>query len=52
MNFEQMKSFVSIAKTGSFSVSARERYISQPTISNHLKKLEEGRAYGEGDSIS
>ncbi|GFI51357.1 HTH-type transcriptional regulator TdfR [Lachnospiraceae bacterium] len=41
MNFEQMKSFVSIAKTGSFSVSARERYISQPTISNHLKMLED-----------
>lgn len=41
MNLEQMKSFVSIAKTGSFSVSAKERYISQPAISNHLKMLED-----------
>lgn len=41
MNFEQMKSFVSIAKTGNFSVSAKMRFISQPTISNHLKMLEE-----------
>lgn len=41
MNFEQIKSFLSVARTGNFSVSAKERFISQPAISNQLKALEE-----------
>lgn len=40
MNFEQIKSFLSVAKTGNFSMAAKERYLSQPTISNQLKMLE------------
>ncbi|MGN0406526.1 MAG: LysR family transcriptional regulator [Bariatricus sp.] len=41
MNFEQIKSFVSVARTGSYSQAAKERYISQPAISNQIKSLEE-----------
>lgn len=40
MNFEQIKSFLSVARTGNFSQAAKERYLSQPTISNQLKLLE------------
>lgn len=41
MNFEQIKSFLSVAKTGNFSQAAKERFISQPTISNQMRMLEE-----------
>ena len=41
MNFEQLKSFVSVAKTGSYSQAAKERYISQPAISSQMRSLEE-----------
>ena len=41
MNLEQIKSFVSVAKTGNYSAAAKERYISQPAISNQIKALEE-----------
>lgn len=41
MNFEQIKSFMSVAKNGSFSSSAKERFLSQPTISNQIRQLEE-----------
>lgn len=40
MNFEQLKSFICVAKMKSFSEAAKERYVSQPTISNQLKALE------------
>lgn len=41
MNFEQIKSFLSVARTGNFSQAAKERFISQPTISNQMRMLEE-----------
>lgn len=41
MNFEQVKSFISVAETGNFSTSARQRFLSQPTISNQIRQLEE-----------
>lgn len=40
MNLEQIKSFISVAKTGNYSAAAKERYISQPGISNQIKTLE------------
>lgn len=40
MNFEQIKSFLSIEKAGNFSAAAKERYLSQPAISKQLKMLE------------
>ncbi len=41
MNLEQIKSFVCVAKTGSYSAAAKERYISQPAVSNQIKALED-----------
>lgn len=41
MNLEQMKSFLSVANTGSYSAAAKERFLSQPAISNQMKMLEE-----------
>ena len=41
MNLEQIKSFVSVAKTGNYSTAAKERFITQPAISNQIKALEE-----------
>ena len=41
MNLEQVKSFISIANTGSYSAAAKERFLSQPAISNQMKMLED-----------
>lgn len=41
MNLEQIKSFISVAKTGNYSTAAKERFITQPAISNQIKALEE-----------
>ena len=41
MNFEQIRSFISVAKHGSYSTAAKERYISQPAISHQIRGLEE-----------
>ena len=41
MNFEQIKSFMSVANTGNYSAAAKERFITQPAISNQIKGLEE-----------
>lgn len=41
MNFDQLKSFVSVANTGSYSQAAKEQFISQPAISSQMKSLEE-----------
>ena len=41
MNLEQVKSFISVANTGSYSAAAKERFLSQPAISNQMKMLEE-----------
>lgn len=40
MDFKQLESFISIVKYNSFSKAARELYLSQPTISNHIQNLE------------
>lgn len=40
MNFEQIKTFLSVAKTGNFSLTAKERFLTQPTISNQIRQLE------------
>lgn len=40
MDFRQLESFVSIAKYKSFSKAARELYLTQPTLSNHIQILE------------
>ncbi|MBQ0078318.1 MAG: LysR family transcriptional regulator [Eubacterium sp.] len=41
MDFKQLQSFVAVAKYQSFSVAAEKLFISQPTISTHIKLLEE-----------
>ena len=41
MNFEYLKSFIAVANTGCYSIAAKERFISQPAISNQMKTLEE-----------
>lgn len=41
MNLEQIKSFLSVANTGSYSAAAKERFLSQPAISNQMKMLED-----------
>lgn len=41
MNLEQIRSFISVAKTGNYSAAAKERFISQPAICNQIRKLEE-----------
>ena len=41
MDFKQLQSFVAVAKYKSFSVAAEKLFISQPTISTHIKLLEE-----------
>lgn len=41
MDFRQIDSFLMIAKLGNFSRAAKELYLTQPTISNHIKSLEE-----------
>ncbi len=40
MDFRQLESFISIAKHKSFSKAAREMYLTQPTLSNHIQILE------------
>lgn len=40
MNLNHIKSFISIVKNKNFSKAANELYITQPTISNHINKLE------------
>lgn len=40
MDFRQLESFIAIAKNKSFSKAAKELYLTQPTISNHIQTLE------------
>ncbi len=40
METDQLKSFISVASTLSFSEAARRNYISQPAISHHIESLE------------
>lgn len=41
MDFKQLQSFVAVAKYKSFSTAAEMLFISQPTISTHIRLLEE-----------
>ena len=41
MDLKQLRSFVAVAQSGSFSRSAEELYLSQPSISTHIRNLEE-----------
>lgn len=40
MEFRQIEAFCAIVEWGSFSEAAKHLYISQPTVSSHLQKLE------------
>lgn len=41
MNHNQLKYVISVAENGSFSKAAKELYITQPSLSNQIKALEE-----------
>lgn len=41
MEFKQLHSFVAVVKYNSFSKAAEKLYISQPTISTHIRQIEE-----------
>ena len=41
MDFKQLQSFVAVAKYKSFSVAAEKLFLSQPTVSTHIRLLEE-----------
>ena len=41
MDFKQLRSFVAVADCGSFTQAAAHLYTSQPTISAHIRQLEE-----------
>lgn len=41
MEFKQLQSFVEVVKWKSFTKAASQLYISQPTISTHIRQLEE-----------
>ena len=40
METDQLKSFISVASTQSFSKAAKRNYVSQPAISHHIESLE------------
>ncbi|MGM9618509.1 MAG: selenium metabolism-associated LysR family transcriptional regulator [Oscillospiraceae bacterium] len=41
MDFKQLQSFVAVIKYNSFTEAAKRLYVSQPTISTHIRMLEE-----------
>lgn len=41
MDFKQLQSFVTVARCGSFTQAAQKLFISQPTVSAHVRTLEE-----------
>ena len=41
MEFKQLESFRAVVKYQSFTRAAKSLYISQPTISSHIRELEE-----------
>ena len=41
MEFKQLEAFVAVVEYGSFSEAARRLYLTQPTISSHIRTLEE-----------
>lgn len=40
MEFKQLEAFVAVVDYGSFSEAARRLYLTQPTISAHIRALE------------
>ena len=40
MDFKQLEAFVAVVDYGSFSEAARRLYLTQPTISAHIRALE------------
>ena len=42
MEFKQLQSFVAVVDYGSFTRASEKLFISQPTISTHIRQLEEG----------
>ena len=45
MEFKQLEAFVAVVDYGSFSEAARKLYLTQPTISAHVRSLEGRTAY-------
>ncbi|MBQ7230032.1 MAG: LysR family transcriptional regulator [Oscillospiraceae bacterium] len=41
MEFKQLESFAAVVRLNSFTKAAESLYISQPTLSTHLRALEE-----------
>ena len=41
MEFKQLQSFVAVVDYGSFTKASEKLFISQPTISTHIRMLEE-----------
>lgn len=41
MEFKQLEAFIAVVEYGSFSEAARRLYLTQPTISSHIRTLEE-----------
>lgn len=41
MDFRQLETFVQVVQSKSFSKAAEELFITQPTVTNHIKNLEE-----------
>ena len=41
MDFRQLETFVQVVQSRSFSKAAEELFITQPTVTNHIKNLEE-----------
>ena len=41
MDFKQLQSFVTVVRCGSFTQAAQQLFISQPTVSAHVRMLEE-----------
>ena len=41
MDFKQLRSFVTVADCGSFTQAAVRLYTSQPTVSAHIRQLED-----------
>lgn len=40
MDFKQLQSFVSVVRCGSFTLAAQQLFVSQPTVSAHVRALE------------
>lgn len=41
MDFKQLESFVEVVRTGSFTRAGEKLFLSQPTVSTHVKQLED-----------